>query len=231
MTDDFRPATPDMTITVSKWTDSIQKTRFPQYFYDATAYTYGGYLDAYRKTWAGYTLGSIESYGSRYTQYRDVRSTYMWKDVTSFTSGGWFVASSYNGISNPYNSTNQEGRSTLDVANGYFKPNVNSTYLLWTNLYIPNVPLNMTAVMSQILVNVSPVSPRSGATQNVNLVNGQSVNLRTQQIVAYRNGASIPYSVRYKLLFTGPAPDTMRITLGYTELVGGKTNCGRNINL
>jgi hypothetical protein len=227
MTDDFRPVTPNMTVTVSKWTDAISKTRFPQYFYDATGYSFGGHLDAYRKTWAGYTLGSIESYGSRYTQYRDIRSTYMWKNINSFTSGGWFAVSSYNGISNPYNSTNQEGRSTLDVGAGYFRPNVNSTYLLWTNLYIPNVPLNMTAAMSQILVNGSP---RSGAAQNVNLTNGQSVNLRTQQIVAYRNGASIPYSVRYMLLFSGAAPDTMRITLGYTELVGGKTDCGRNAN-
>lgn len=229
MTDNFRPATPSTTITVTKWTDSIKKTRFPQYFYNATTYTYGGYLDAYRKTWAGYTLGSIENYGSRYTEYRDVRSTYMWKTITSgFSSGGWFVVSSYDNISNSYNSTNQEGRSTLDVANGYFRPNINSTYLLWTNLYIPSVPNNMTAAMSQILVNGSP---RSGAAQNVNFTNGNSVNLRTQQIVAYRNGATIPYSVRYKLLFSGSAPTELQITLGYTELVGGKTNCGRNSNI
>jgi hypothetical protein len=228
MTDDFRPVTPNMTVTVSKWTDAISKTRFPQYFYDATGYSFGGHLDAYRKTWAGYTLGSIESYGSRYTQYRDVRSTFMWKTITSgFSSGALVDVNMYNGISNPYNSSNQEGRSSLDVVLGYFRPNVNSTYLLWTNLYIPIVPLNMTAAMSQILVNGSP---RSGAAQNVNLVTGHSVNLRAQQIVAYRNGASLPYSVRYKLLYSGSPPTELSITLGYTELVGGKKNCGRNAN-
>ena len=230
MTEDFRPATPATTITVKKWTDSIKNTRFPQYFYDATAYSFGGYLDAYRKTWAGYTLGSIESYGRRYTQYRDTRSTFMSKQISSPASGTPVVVTGFGTLSNPYNSSNQEGRSTLDTAGGTFRPNVNSVYLLWTNLYIPVIPAGMTAAFSQIIVNGIA---RSGAAQNVDLVPTHSLNLRSQQIVAYRNGTLVTerYGLQFELLYTGTPSFTVTSTLGYTELVGHKTNCGRNTNI
>lgn len=212
-------------LTVDRWNKAVASSRYPQYIYNQTAYVNGGNLDAYRRTWAGYDLGSIDSYGSRYTQYRDIRSTYMIKTYTSGTapaSNIWTDVVSYNYLSNSYNSTNQEGRLSPDTINGYIKPNVNSVYLLYAELFISSVPASMTNAFCQIR---SSSGTRAEVNQNISLAATDSMRLRNQLVVAYRNGTSDPYNVRVKLLYSGTAPD-FSITFGYTELIGKKLGCG-----
>jgi hypothetical protein len=215
----------NISMTVDRWNKAVVSTRYPQYIYNQTAYVNGGNLDAYRRTWAGYDLGSIDSYGSRYTQYRDIRSTYMTKTYTSATSPAnnvWTDVIGYNSISNTYNSTNQEGRLSPDVVNGYLKPNVNSVYLFYAEIVISSVPASMTSAFCQIR---SSSGVRAEVNQNVALTAADSMKLRNQLIVAYRNGTSTPYNVRVKLLYSGTAPD-FKIIFGYTELIGKKSGCG-----
>ena len=96
-------------VTVTRWNNIVASTRFPEYVFNASTYEYGGNLNAYRRTWAGYSLGSIDAYGSRYTEFRDIRSTYMNKTVSSSqpATNVWTTVIDYDTLSNPYNATNQ----------------------------------------------------------------------------------------------------------------------------
>ena len=210
-------------VTVTRWNDIVASTRFPEYIYDATAYAYGGNLNAYRRTWAGYTLGSIDAYGSRYTEFRDTRSTYMNKNVSASqpATNVWTTVIDYNALSNPYNASNQEGRLTLVQNTGTITPNVNSAYILYAVINIANIPPNMTAAFLQIQTGGVTIAE---VNQNLDLTaaNGQQLRLINQTFVAYKNTA---HTVRYKLLYTGTAPSYV-ITFGYTELIGQKSGCG-----
>lgn len=207
-------------VTVTRWNNAVASTRFPEYIFNASTYTYGGNLNAYRRTWAGYSLGSIDAYGSRYTEFRDIRSTFMTKTVTSGqpATNTWQNVTGY-GLSNSYNSTNQEGRLTLDSTNGTITPNVNSAYVFWAGITISSIPSNTTAAFLQIQTSGVTIAD---VNQNLDLISGQSLVLRNQTFVAYKNTAHI---IRIKLLYTGNAPDYV-ITFGYTELIGQKSGCG-----
>jgi len=210
------------TITFSRWNEVVQSTRFPAYIYNATAYEGGANLNAYRRTWAGYDLGSIDAYGSRYTEFRDIRSTFMTGEGYPGVSDTWVTASSLVlsiTQSNPYNSTNQEGRLTLNPTNFSITPNINSAYIFWAEMKIENIPPDTTAAFLQIQsggVTVADVN------QNLNLIDSQSLILRNQTFVAYKNTA---HTIRYKTLFTG-LPPSLQIRFGYTELIGQKSGCG-----
>lgn len=207
-------------VTFSTWNDAVASTRFPEYIFDATAYTYGGNLNAYRRTWAGYNLGSIDAYGSRYTEFRDIRSTFMTKTVTTGqpATNTWQNVTGYE-LSNPYNSTNQEGRLTIDPTNGIITPNGDSAYVFWSGIKISSIPSNTTAAFLQIQTGGVTVAD---VNQNLDLITGQSLVLRNQTFVAYKN---TDYIIRIKLLYTGTAP-SYTITFGYTELIGQKSGCG-----
>jgi hypothetical protein len=216
------PAAAGATMSSTYWNDAVASTRFPAYIYNATTYQYGGNLNAYRRTWSGYDLGSIESYGSRYTEFRDIRSTYIAKTVdtgSSPASNVWTTATAYTYISNTYNSTNQEGRLTLNTTTGEITPNANSAYIFWAEMKISSVPVNVTAAFMQIRAGGSTIAD---INQNVDLITGQSMRLRGQTFVAYKN---IPYTIRYKLIYSGYDP-THVISFGYTELIGQKSGCG-----
>ena len=208
-------------VTVTHWNNVVATTRFPEYIYNATAYTYGGNLNAYRRTWAGYNLGSIDAYGSRYTEFRDIRSTFMTDTVSSGagpTTNTWATAVGYT-LSNSYNSANQEGRLTLDPTNGIITPNVNSTYIFWAGITIPNTT-NMTAAFLQIETGGVTIAE---VNQNLDLIASQSLTLRNQTFVAYKN---TDHTIQYKLLYTGGTSPAHTIIFGYTELIGEKSGCG-----
>ena len=208
-------------ITVQRWNSVVASTRFPEYIYDATAYTYGGNLNAYRRTWAGYNLGSIDSYGSRYTEFRDIRSTFMNKNVSDShpPTNEWRTVTLYDTLSNPYNASNQEGRLTLNKDAGTITPNINSAYIFYAEIKMNNTTIVTNAFM-QIQTGGVTIAE---VNQNLNLINGQSMKLINQTFVAYKNTA---HTVRYKLLYTGFPPPPYQITFGYTELIGQKSGCG-----
>jgi hypothetical protein len=215
------PKSQGNTITFSRWNEVVQSTRFPAYIYNATAYEGGANLNAYRRTWAGYDLGSIDAYGSRYTEFRDIRSTYMVKTVTSSqpATNTPTTATGYTFLSNTYNSSNQEGRLTLDPTNGVITPNINSAYIFWAGITISSIPSSMQAVFLQIQTDGVTVAE---VNQNLDLIQNQSLTLRNQTFVAYKN---TDFTILYTLLYTGSPPD-YQISFGYTELVGKKSGCG-----
>ena len=218
-----QPSSSGNNVTVTRWNNVVASTRFPEYIYDATAYTYGGNLNAYRRTWAGYNLGSIDAYGSRYTEFRDIRSTFMNKTVSSSqpATNTWTTVIDYNTLSNPYNASNQEGRLTLLQSPGTITPNINSAYIFYAVINIANIPASMTAAFLQIQTGGVTIAE---VNQNLDLTtaNGHQLRLINQTFVAYKNTA---HTVRYKLLYTGTAPSYV-ITFGYTELIGQKSGCG-----
>ena len=226
------PISSNATITVDRWNGVAASTRYPQYIYNQTAYVDGGNLDAYRRTWAGYDLGSIDSYGRRYTEFRDRRSTEMRKTLTSSTtppipgSGTPITITNYT-LSNQYNSGNQEGRMSPNNTAGTLVPNVNSVYVFYAEIYIPTVNVGLTAAFCRIYASSNS---RAEVNQNVALKAGASVRLRNQCIVAYRNGSTIPYSVQLELIYT-VAPTTVEIKFGYSELIGRKNGCGAHTTL
>lgn len=208
-------------ITATRWNTVVASIRFPEYIFDATAYRFGANLNAYRRTWAGYSLGSIDAYGSRYTEFRDIRSTYMTKTVLSGqpATNTWTTATSFTNLSNSYNSTNQEGRLSLNLSTGAITPNINSAYIFYAAINIDNIPVNMTNAFLQIQTGGVTIAE---VNQNLNLIAGQQLKLINQTFVAYKNTA---HTIRYKLLYTGTAPQYV-ISFGYTELIGQKSGCG-----
>lgn len=205
---------PNTMIDLNIWNSVIDDVAFPQYqWFWRTSFRNGGVIDAYRIAGNSFVLGSIEDNITRYNEYRDIRSNYMYRDFSA-TAGTWNLVDSYTSGLNNYNFAQQTARLSANRSAGTITTLSTSIYLVYVDLIINSVASHSYADI-RLLKNGVEVACSYESLPNT----GHSAYIHTSAISLYENA---DYQVEFRLGGNGD----VSVRLGYTEFIGNKNGCG-----
>lgn len=207
-------------ITVGDWQSAVESVEFPAYSYQFVGLkTNGGALDANRYAKAIGTLDSIESYGTKFLPYKDIRSNYWYATHEPVTTDTWVQFNAYD-VSRFNAYRVQDSTSRLNFPSklflGVITTSANGMYMLYCELIIPEISAETSALM-RLRYNGSVVAYFS---QTGTLIAGQGFHLKGHYLSAYKGGE---YSLEY---YIGGTCYNASFVFGYTELIGNSSGCG-----